>query len=69
MSYSAPPPWRGRLLDLRRDLVVEFARGRRIIQVGWGEREVTVEWSSVPGWLREIHRSGNLWRDIELLDR
>ncbi|MDA8355778.1 MAG: ATP-binding protein [Actinomycetota bacterium] len=69
-TFRTEEPWRGQLLFLRRDLVVEFAGDRRIAQVGWGERDVTVEWTSVPGWVREVHQSyENLWRDIRVLDQ
>jgi len=67
-TFRAEGPWQGQLLFLRRDLVVEFAGERRIVQVGWGEREVTVEWSAVPDWVRETHESyEHVWRDIRVL--
>lgn len=66
-TFRAAGPWRGQLLFLRRDLLVGFARERRIVQVGWGEREITVEWSNAPAWLREIHQSyQHLWRDTQV---
>lgn len=62
-TFSTEEPWRGHLLFVRRDLVVNFAGGRKILQVAWGEREVTVDWSSVPAWVREVRESyENLWR-------
>lgn len=67
-TFRAEGPWHGQLLFLRRDLVVEFAGERRIVQVGWGERETTVEWSAVPAWVRETHQSyEHMWRDIRVL--
>ena len=68
-TFSAEEPWRGQLLFVRRDLIVDFAGDRRIAQVGWGERELTVEWSSVPAWVREVHqRNEHVWRDMRVLD-
>lgn len=67
-TYRANEPWRGHLLYLRRDLVVKFAGDHRIVQVAWGEREVTVDWSSVPAWVDEVRQShAHVWRDIRLL--
>jgi hypothetical protein len=67
-TFGTEEPWRGQLLFLRRDLVVDFAGIRRIMQVAWGEREVTVEWSSVPDWVSEVYQSyENLWRDIRVI--
>lgn len=67
-TFRTGGPWRGQLLFLRRDLVLDFASERRIVQVGWGEREVTVEWSAVPAWVRETHQNyEHLWRAIQVL--
>lgn len=68
-TFRTVPPWRGRLLFMRRELVVAFAEPRRIVQVGWGEREVTVEWGAVPAWVQEVHQQhANLWREVRVLD-
>jgi hypothetical protein len=68
-TVRSEAPWQGQLLFVRRDLVFNFADDRRIVQVGWGEREVTVDWSSVPAWVREVHQNHeNLWRDVRVLD-
>jgi hypothetical protein len=67
-AFRADRPWRGHLLFLRRDLVEDFAGDRRIMQVAWGEREVAVDWHSVPSWVRAAQRShANVWRHIRLL--
>ncbi|WP_133305982.1 hypothetical protein [Microbispora triticiradicis] len=67
--FRVEEPWRGQLLFLRRDLVVEYAGNRRIMQVAWGEREVTVEWDSVPPWVRAVHETyEHIWRDIRMLN-
>jgi hypothetical protein len=69
-SFRTEPPWEGHLLFVRRDLLLKFAEERRIVQVGWGERQVTVEWVSPPDWVREAHQKReNLWRDVRVLDR
>lgn len=68
-TFRADEPWTGQLLFVRRDLVFEFAGGRRALQVAWGEREVTVEWDSVPAWVRAVHQGHeNVWRDRRVLD-
>jgi hypothetical protein len=68
-TFRMEEPWRGQLLFVRRNLVVDFAGERRVVQVGWGEREVTVEWSSVPAWVREVHHSyEHVWRDVRVLN-
>lgn len=67
--FRTEDPWRGQMLFLRRDLVVDFAGDRRIVQVAWGEREVTVEWSAPPPWVRVAREKyEHVWRDIEVLD-
>ncbi|MFE9792329.1 hypothetical protein ACFYRL_11360 [Streptomyces goshikiensis] len=66
--FRAEKPWRGHLLFLRRDLVEGFAGGRSIVQVAWGEREVAVDWHSVPSWVRTAQRSyANVWRHVRML--
>jgi hypothetical protein len=68
-TFRTEEPWHGQLLFIRRDLVVDFAEGRRIMQVGWGERDVTVEWNSEPAWIREVHQSHeNVWRETRVLN-
>lgn len=67
-ALRAEKPWKGNLLFLRRDLVEEFAGDRSIVQVAWGEREVAVDWSSAPDWVRAAQRShANIWRHIRTL--
>ncbi|MFD6096360.1 NACHT domain-containing protein [Nocardiopsis flavescens] len=66
--FRTVKPWRGHLLFLRRDLVEGFAGDRRIMQVAWGEREVAVDWSSPPSWVRDAQRSHeNIWRHIRTI--
>ncbi len=68
-NFRTEPPWRGQLLFVRRELVVAFAGPRRIVQIGWGEREITVEWAAVPAWVQDAHmQHENLWRDVRVLD-
>ena len=68
VTFRTQEPWRGKLLFVRRDLVSAYAGDRRIVQVGWGEREVTVEWGAVPAWVHEAHRTHeNMWHDIRVL--
>jgi hypothetical protein len=66
--FRADNPWRGNLLFLRRDLVDSFAGDRRIMQVAWGEREVTVDWGSAPAWVRAAQQNySNVWRHVRVL--
>ena len=68
--YRADGSWRGHLLFLRRDLVAGFAGDRRIMQVAWGERAVTVEWGAAPAWMRAVHQGyQHIWREIRVLDQ
>ncbi|MET9442038.1 ATP-binding protein [Streptomyces sp. NPDC006610] len=67
--FRVDKPWRGHLLFLRRDLVEGFAGERRIMQVAWGEREVAVDWHSVPSWVRAAQRAHtHVWRHIRMLE-
>ncbi len=67
-TFRAEEPWHGGLLFLRHDLVTEFTGDRTILQVGWGEREIAVDWNSVPEWVREAQQSyEHMWRDIRVL--
>jgi hypothetical protein len=69
-TFRMEEPWRGHLLFVRRDLVVDFAGHRRIVQVAWGEREVTVDWHSVPAWVDDVYQSDeHLWRDIRTFNQ
>jgi hypothetical protein len=68
-TFRTEEPWHGQLLFLRRDMVIDFAGDRRILQVAWGEREVTVEWSAVPRWVRAVHEAyEHVWRNVRVLD-
>jgi hypothetical protein len=69
MVCRAEGQWRGHLLFIRRDLVVDHAGARRVVRVAWGERAVTVDWGMVPAWVREVNEThGNVWRIIDVLD-
>ena len=68
-TFRTEEPWRGHLLYIRRDLAADFAGDHRIVQVGWGEREVTVDWNSVPTWIHDAQQSGeNAWRNRRAID-
>ena len=68
-TFRTKEPWRGHLLYIRRDLAADFAGDHRIVQVGWGEREVTVDWNSVPTWIHDAQQSGeNAWRNLRVID-
>ncbi|MEO3862085.1 hypothetical protein [Acrocarpospora sp. B8E8] len=68
-TFRADKPWGGQLLFIRRDLIVDFAGHRRIMQVAWGEREVTVDWHLVPPWVQAAREAyGHIWREIRTLN-
>ncbi len=68
-TFRTEEPWSGHLLYIRRDLAADFAGDHRIVQVGWGEREVTVDWNSVPTWVHDAQQSGeNVWRSPRVID-
>ncbi|TCJ32303.1 NACHT domain-containing NTPase [Parafrankia sp. BMG5.11] len=67
-TFGTEEPWNGHLLFLRRDLVVKFAGDRQIVHVAWGEREVTVDWNSVPPWVDEARRAyEHVWRNVRVI--
>ncbi|MBR7828879.1 hypothetical protein KDK95_21395 [Actinospica sp. MGRD01-02] len=69
-TFRVDEPWRGNLLFLRRAHVLEFAGDRRVVQVAWGEREVTVQWNAVPAWVRSAQESyEHIWRSLNTLDQ
>ncbi|WP_143653629.1 NACHT domain-containing protein [Streptosporangium subroseum] len=69
-TFRAEKPWSGQLLFIRQDLIVDFADHRRIMQVAWGEREVSVDWSSVPAWVEEARQAyKHVWREIRMLNK
>lgn len=67
-SFSTADPWRGHLLFIRRDLVVDFAGVRRIVQMAWGARELGVERYALPSWARDSQvEFENTWRNTRVL--
>lgn len=69
LVFRAEGEWSGRLLYVRKDLALEYAQGRKIVLVVWGEREVTVDWYSPPQWLRDVHeRHAHLWREAMVVE-
>jgi hypothetical protein len=67
LSMRAPESHDGRLLYVRRGRLEEFADGRKLVRVAWGEREYRFEryWDPPP-WLAEIVQDRrNLWRRVE----
>jgi hypothetical protein len=67
LTMAAPEGYEGRLLYVRRDVLGDFAEGRRLVQVAWGEREHRFDrYFDPPDWLRAIYQEhANLWRRIE----
>jgi hypothetical protein len=65
-TMLAPEGFSGDLLYLREDLLSTYAAGRALVQVVWGERQVTFDWNHRPGWLADVAEHAELWRHIEL---
>lgn len=64
-SLRAPDGFSGNLLYLRKDLVREYAAGRRLIWFMWGERNVHFYSLHVPDWVAEVSRDyANVWRRV-----
>lgn len=67
LTRRAPTGFRGTLLFLRQDLLAQYAQGRTLVQIVWGERQVDVDWANPPEWLQRA-RSGHsdLWRRLRV---
>lgn len=68
-TRRAPKSWSGDTMYLRQDILAEYAQGRKLVQLVWGEREPPLElFSSTPGWVREAYQThANLWRHIRVV--
>jgi hypothetical protein len=65
LSLRAPEGWEGHLLYLRSDLLAEFAEERHLVQLAWGERQLSLDARPVPDWLQQVLQSHqNVWRRI-----
>jgi hypothetical protein len=68
-TFRTAKPWRGKLLFVRRDLIVGLAGNRPIVQVAWGERGLTFERGSVPAWVSAVYEGYEyVWSDIRKFD-
>jgi hypothetical protein len=64
-TFHAEEPWTGHLLFIRRDLIDAFAGDRSVLQVAWGERDITLDRHPAPGWLQDVYQEyGNIWRGM-----
>jgi hypothetical protein len=65
ISFIAPIGFDGHLLYLRQDLVEQYAAGRRIVWMIWGERELYDTQYPPPEWSVKAHREwANIWRRV-----
>jgi hypothetical protein len=63
-TFAGVDPWVGHLLFIRRALVEQHAKGRRVVQVAWGERVPAVDWHSTPDWVTAVYQAHeNIWRE------
>lgn len=69
-TLSGPPNFSGRLLYIQRELLSNYAAGRRLVQLVWGERQVELDWDrSLPKWFEEArHEDAEKWRHVALTD-
>ena len=69
ITVDAPEDFTGKLLYVRRDLLAEYAGGRRLLQLAWGERQVDVDWMNPPKWVSHVRGDhSDLWRSVSILD-
>ncbi|MCX4965797.1 hypothetical protein OHA98_13285 [Streptomyces sp. NBC_00654] len=66
-SFAAPSGFSGGLLYLRADLLRQYAAGRAIVTLCWGERQITTAWPERPsGALSDLYRAyQNIWRQAK----
>ncbi|MFE0181229.1 NACHT domain-containing protein [Streptomyces olivaceus] len=66
-SFAAPCGFSGGLLYLRADLLRQYAAGRAIVTLCWGERQITTAWPERPsGALSDLYRAHqNIWRQAK----
>jgi hypothetical protein len=67
-TLSGPAQFEGKLLYLRRDLLADYANGRPLVQLAWGERQVDLDWNRrPPKWFEEAGKDyAELWRRINI---
>ena len=64
-TFGPPEGFLGHLLYLREDLVIDYADGRELIWLLWGERHLLNPPREAPQWLSHIYKNHvNLWRYI-----
>jgi hypothetical protein len=69
LSYGAPPRMTGHLLYLRRDVLQQYARGRHLVLLWWGERLPRPFPSKRPLWVAQAWEANKqVWREIRHLD-
>jgi hypothetical protein len=65
LSYGPPPRMNGHLLYMRRELLQEYAQGRDLVLLWWGERHPRPFPSDRPEWLGSIWRTHKqVWRIV-----
>ncbi|MEU4621508.1 hypothetical protein AB0G04_16235 [Actinoplanes sp. NPDC023801] len=69
LSYGPPPRMTGHLLYLRRDVIQQYAQGRHLVLLWWGERLPRPFPSQRPSWLAETWESNKqVWREVRNVD-
>ncbi|MCO1593828.1 hypothetical protein M8C17_01460 [Micromonospora sp. RHAY321] len=69
LSYGPPPRMTGHLLYLRRDVLQQYARGRHLVLLWWGERHPRPFPSRRPPWIAQAWKANKqVWREVRHLD-
>lgn len=69
LSYGPPPRMTGHLLYMRHDVLRDYAQGRDLVLLWWGERLPRPYSSDQPEWLvqaRQVHKE--VWRIVRRID-
>jgi hypothetical protein len=68
LTLASPADLKGRLLYIRRDILAQYAAGRLLVQLAWGERQVDFDWPRSPKWLNDLRsKHQDLWRHVAVL--
>lgn len=63
LSLTPPDGFEGHLLYLRKDLLIEYAEGRSLLQLCWGERQIKLALDEDhPSWRIGDHAYDGVWR-------
>lgn len=68
-TREAPDGFDGRLLYVRQDVLEQYAPGRALVQLAWGERQLNLSWHDQPDWIDDVRRAhADLWRKLRVTE-